>query len=125
MDWETSFYTMKGQMKEEDKIGWQVPINYIIDVWHIDLYLCSQHKFNSRNSTIFISQVYLESWTAVDPTCATYCGKKLPYMIYDGDKFCATDATEKGKWQYVDFNVFRHVTDPAGSITTVKSSCQD
>ena len=44
-------------------------------------------------------------------------------MIYDGDKFCATDATEKGKWQYVDFNVFRHVTDPAGSITTVKSSC--
>ena len=46
-------------------------------------------------------------------------------MIYHGDVLCVTDATEKGKWQYVDFSsgVGVRVTNPEGITTTVVSSC--
>ena len=46
-------------------------------------------------------------------------------MIYHGDVLCVTDATEKGKWQYVDFSSGAgvRVTDPEGITTTVGSSC--
>ena len=64
--------------------------------------------------------MYLESYPGVDDSCTVYCGKQRPYMIYDGDKFCVTDATEKGRWQYVDFSAGGiHVKDPEGITTTV------
>ena len=46
-------------------------------------------------------------------------------MNYDGDKFCVTDATEKGKWRYTDFSSGggQRVTDPDGITTTVASYC--
>ena len=46
-------------------------------------------------------------------------------MSYNGDVFCVTDATEKGKWQYVDFSsgVGMRVTDPEGITTSVGSFC--
>ena len=44
-------------------------------------------------------------------------------MYYDGDKFCVTDATEAGKWRYVDYSVGTYVTDPSGIVTTVTSTC--
>lgn len=68
--------------------------------------------------------MYLESFPG-DADCTTYCGKQLPYMVYDGDIFCVTDATEKGRWQYVDFSSGGLVTDPEGITTTVDSSCAD
>ena len=68
-------------------------------------------------------QVYMESAPAFDPNCQFYCGIDKPYMFYDGDIFCVTDATEKGGWQYVDFSVGTFVTDPEGITTTVKTNC--
>ena len=65
----------------------------------------------------------MESYPGVDDDCTVYCGKELPYMVYDGDNFCVTDATEKGRWTYVDFNAGGHVTDSEDYITTVESSC--
>ena len=44
-------------------------------------------------------------------------------MRYDGDEFCVTDATKKGRWEYVDFSVGVRIQDPEGITTTVESSC--
>ena len=67
--------------------------------------------------------MYLETHPFLDPTCETYCGPGLPYMYYDGHEFCVTDATEAGKWRYVDYSVGTHIADPAGIVTTVTSTC--
>ena len=56
--------------------------------------------------------MYLESFLWLDPNCDIYCGPHLPYMYYDGESFCAHDANEEGKWNYVDFTQGAFVNDP-------------
>ena len=42
-------------------------------------------------------------------------------MYYDEDLFCVTDATEEGRWQYVEFSQGTFISDPEGYSTTVES----
>ena len=62
--------------------------------------------------------MYLESYPG-DTNCEVYCGPSLPYMIYDGDPFCAQDLNEQGKWLYVDYslNPIWYSTDPPIVVT--------
>ena len=64
----------------------------------------------------------MESFSLIDPDCETYCGPKLPYMIYNGDPFCAQDANEEGKWDYMDWaqSSTARVQDPP-----IVSKCMD
>ena len=66
----------------------------------------------------FMIQVYLETHPFLDPTCETYCGPGLPYMYYDGDAFCVTDANVEGRWVYIDYtSSTSYSTDPPVIVT--------
>ena len=61
-------------------------------------------------------QVWLESSSA-DPNCEVQCGPTFAYMFYDGNPFCANDATGDDRWRIVDFTQFARITDPTITVS--------
>ena len=63
-----------------------------------------------------ILKVYLESYPWLDDGCTQFCGPERPYMYYDGDDFCVTDATVQGRWIVADTALGETFTDSSVTI---------
>ena len=68
-------------------------------------------------NNLFILQVYLDSIPWLDENCDTYCGKERPYVYYEGDPFCVTDANEEGRWTIVDTSIGVNLIDESVTVT--------